>query len=110
MIYNESLISFEGKGGHVGGTISSTPPLIRTLASWPTCLYALRRGTRSRDISISRVTSLTVGESCLDEMIRPGFQSGMSSAANVGRYHLSRPSYCQRSSAVSAEEAALDDD
>ncbi len=37
---------------------SSTPPLTRTLAACPTCLYALRSGTFSRLISTSRTTSL----------------------------------------------------
>ncbi len=50
-----------GKGGAVGGTAAAAPLLTRTLAAWPTCLYALRRGTRSRLISHSRTTSLRYG-------------------------------------------------
>lgn len=52
-----------GKGGAEGETSYVTPLLTRTLARWPTRLYALRSGTFSRLISHSTTTSLQPGTS-----------------------------------------------
>lgn len=73
------------------------PLLTRMEAFCPTFLYALRRGTFSREISASTTTDRSPGVTCRLRTKVAGFQSGASSAMKRATYHWSLSLYCFKS-------------